>query len=567
MFLKSISLLALLLFFGCRDIDEFIPDENDPGEESGLVVASAGGWVEDMDGNALVNVMTRFGSGQGSTDANGVFMIQHVEVPDFYAPLVVEQAGYFPCYRTFQTEESNTQTFRLQLRDHQYSAFYQSTEVATISGQNNLQLNMPGNALVDQSGAFFNGIYRLAFEWIEQPSAFPPLEIPVSFLGRTVEGQVLRLNPAALFLMDFRSESGAQLALHSGQTINIQWPIPNGLTVTGTEVPLWALDQSTGLWTSAEPATVNGDLLQAQIDRSTYWAVGDALPAVRMSTTIQDNDGDPISNMRWELRETVSDQLLSAGYTGGSGRVLGWVPANEQVELRLYNDCSDPILTQPLGALGQSLDLPAVALDVFASIPIRLQGNIVDCNNAPIPLGYLKLHFSDHAVILFSEPNGKIDTWIADCGEDLLLGTPANLITQEVGDTSQLQVAGTINFGSLPVCLASQEFLSFNFDGADFLGIAPSAYKEAGYTYIEEASVNMYLVIPDTMVGTSQFDAAFTQIQGYHSGNIASSEIATTITAYGDIGDYIIGTFGGTFSDTSGVSHSIMGSYKVILEE
>ncbi|MCB0641189.1 MAG: hypothetical protein KDC44_06095, partial [Phaeodactylibacter sp.] len=76
-----------------------------------------------------------------------------------------------------------------------------------------------------------------------------------------------------------------------------------------------------------------------------------------------------------------------------------------------------------------------------------------------------------------------------------------------------------------------------------------------------------YLVIPDTMVGTSQLAIQFSQIQGFDAGSIATSDIATTITAYGDVGDYIIGTFGGMFSDTSGLTHSIMGSYKVTLQE
>ena len=562
--LVSGAILTLLFSFGCKDIDEFIPDERDPGDESGFVITSSGGIIENTSGESLSGALVRFGTTLGTTDDNGVFLIPEIEVPDFYAPLLAKYDGYFKCYRTFRAAENELHAFDLDLRPLTYSDFYSHAETADITDFTNFDFSVAPNSLQIFGGGSFSNPFRLAAQWITNLNNQSSASIPVSFLGKDADGKLVRLEPKGLFLMELYGEDGSRLDLTTDASATVQWQRPN--TLSGTQVPLWRIDPETGLWMAAGSATINGDIIEAELDRNTYWAVGNYRAIQDFSTSLQNNMEEPIANMRWEIRESLSGDLISSSFTGSSGLITSWLPSDEPVELRVYNDCNDQVLFQDIGAISENLVLPPLILDVVDSAPIHLKGDIVDCLNQPISMAYLKIDHPESEVILFSQANGKIDTWVSDCGADVLLVTPADLTTQEVGDQNALQIESTIDFGSLPVC-DLVEFVAFNFDGENYQGTAPSAFVDGGYTFIQESSLDLLLVFPDTLAGTSPIDLELSSFPGYDVSNISTSDLSTNITTFGQVGDFILGTFGGVFEDSLGVEHTISGSYKVIREE
>lgn len=556
----SFLIVFLLFFASCKkEIDIFIPDPSEPSEDAGLVIASSGGVITGGGGEELVATV-RFGDVAVQTDANGVFLLQEVSVPSNTAFLKVEQEAHFDAYRVFKTnaDARAMQSVSLSVLPQPYYAFG-STENTWDIGQTG-QLQVPADAFTDLSGADFQNEYQCFLRWVEDWSSFSAESLPAMLLGAAEDGSLQYIQPSGMLLLEVQDMAGIPLLLKANSPIMARFPNTSGLT-SGTKVPLWSLDQETGLWRLHSEATVEGDQMLAQMDALTYYLLGVPNSITSLQTILENEAGQPVPNLKWQLNDLTAGVPLQSGITNATGLIQAWIPKEHSIELTIKDDCNDPVYTDNLGVFSHQTAL--MPIQVPTSLPIQVQGSIVDCVGEAIPFGYVKVQYQTAFSILFADAGGQFQGRISDCGQSELMLYPADLLSQEVGDPLLVTTTSNLNVGSLPVCQNLNVFINFDLDGEAIFADNPSGYVLDGFTYIQDSLANIRLAIPDTLAGTYDLQLEQTQIVGYDSSNIINAALTTTVTYLGPVGDFIIGTFGGNFQDNQGMNHTVSGSYKV----
>lgn len=168
------------------------------------------------------------------------------------------------------------------LRARQPAVQLDATTGGRVTGLNGVTLDLPPGAVVDSSGAAVSGMIDVNLtpvNVVQNADAFPGL-----FQGITAQGQrdALASYGTTEFVL---SRQGAALNLAPGRSAVIELPmdadqnLPSGAVTVGSRVPLWSLDERSGLWVQegdgevvASSATT-GLSLRATVGHFSWWNV------------------------------------------------------------------------------------------------------------------------------------------------------------------------------------------------------------------------------------------------------------------------------------------------------
>ena len=255
-----------------------------PGPAPAATVAALA-RIQDLDGHPLegVTVAPSGGAAPASTDALGQ---AHVQVPAG-APVVI---------RLSKTGFSD-QIVRLELpastgADADFEATLRPRDAAqrladaaaggTLQGRDGAQIVLPPGALVDGSGAVVSGPVDLSLTPVDVTAPHAG-GFPGRFEGLGPDGSDGPI--VSLGTTEFvPSRGGERLQLGLGKTADVELPLyadtllDGTPTAAGQTVPLWSLDESTGVWIQEGTGTVvtstaspTGLALRATASHLSWW--------------------------------------------------------------------------------------------------------------------------------------------------------------------------------------------------------------------------------------------------------------------------------------------------------
>jgi len=147
----------------------------------------------------------------------------------------------------------------------------------TATGPGGAKVVLPASALVRADGSAVTGAVDVAITPVDvltQPEAFPG-----EFDGVQPNGTQTPL--ASLGLMEVvLSQAGQPLQIAPGRTATVEIPIYTGGAAAGQAIPLWSLDEATGLWVQEGTGLVvsnagspTGLALRAAVSHFSWWNV------------------------------------------------------------------------------------------------------------------------------------------------------------------------------------------------------------------------------------------------------------------------------------------------------
>ncbi len=558
--LIGMLLLSALSWWACNK------DNLSPGAK--IVNIAFAGRIIDEGGLPVVAAQVQVGDKTVQTDNNGIFRTASVKMPNNDAIISVSSSGYFDFSRAYFVENNALQTVTIQLiRKVQVGSFNNATG-ATINIPGGPTLQFPAGA-TDASGTV-----RVYARYLNPTDADLGLFMPGDLRAITTGGAEQTLATFGMVAVELEGSTGkAQIA--DGKEVTLTMPIAAAQAADApSEIQLWYFDTAKARWMEEGSAQKSGNQYMGKVKHFSFWNCDIGLDLVQLSGKVYVGDEQhPLANVQIKLTTTAAGWPGYAS-TDANGCFSGGVIKDAEMELTIQipDQCNGQILyTQTIGPFSSNTTLQPIILTNSSINTTTITGDLVDCDGQPVVNGYAYIGNS----VTFADENGHFSYELLSCSNVTTINVKAfdldNLKESPLQSVSLPANGGIVNLGALTVCTGLDEYIQYNLDGQVFTAIDPYGLAIDSLT----GTYSIYLTSPQSGTNTSIYlgfeaNQAGVYPMTYFSvntlGNLPQSQfgnITTNLTVFPDPGAYFIGTFGGTFQDSQGNSHTISGNYRV----
>jgi Carboxypeptidase regulatory-like domain len=565
--LFSMILLLFAVLYACQKTDS---GGTGRGHQAEFVRASLSGRVTDENNMPVTGANVTAGSTTIATDADGYFTVSNVYIDKNAAVIKVEKTGYFTGTKTIIAEVEKNNPVIIEL--------IPKTVAGIINGANGGEVTVPAsggsillepNGVIDaQSNKAYTGAVTVSAYFID-PSAENFRQImPGTLRGISANDEETGLQSFGMMAVELNGAGGEKLQIASGKKATLHFPIAEALRDQApATIPLWSLDEYTGLWKEEGQATRQGNEYTGEVSHFSYWNCDVPFPIVNFTVTIQDQQGQPISGGEVVISSNATDaiSISASGHTNAEGIVKGTLPANRSLLLKVFDKCRNLLAAKNIGPFSTETDLGTITANIQTS-QVTVSGSVINCNSAPLANGYVLMELEN---MYYSIPvtNGNFSQTIARCGTAQTTATfkAYDIAGNSAGAAVGLTVTGnTLQTGQLTTCgTALNAYINYTVDGTSFF-IDPAG--DSIVALMINSNVTAIGAFPKN--DTTKTHLLFQMSGERHAGvnnnvsvlyiykgdveYIRDGTITAAITEYGaGVGEYISGAFSGTAIDSA----------------
>ena len=553
----------------------------DPVIETPLPITSnLQGNVYDENSLPAAGVTVKVGSKTAITDSKGYFRIMGAALDKRSSVVTAELNGYFKAYRTFSaTSGTNHIEFKLTKRD--LSGTIDAVAGGEVSLSNGAKVQLPANGvMVASTGAAYTGTVNVYAAFIDPMANDIGLTVPGSFMANDAGGTRVLLESYGMMSVELASPSGVKLQVKTGATSKLTMPIPSAILGSApATIPLWYVDEQTGIWKEEGSATKSGNLYVGDVAHYTYWNCDLPYSTVPISFTLQNAAGDPLVHAYVRIvRASAPNQGMVHGHTDSLGQANPMVPANQALILNVYDPCNNIIYTQNIGPFTQSANLGVITISNSVTASVTVTGTLTNCAGNPVTNGYAALVYNN--VVRYGQvnANGVFHISFIKCSNSSIAGTlvgvDANANVQ--GTPISVVISQTLtNIGNYSACgVSSTQYINYTLDGVNYSiqGLATDSLTAfttsqgttlfntyiSGFTNTNQNEITFRFNAPNQVPGTYQMTEL--NVNNKHAGN---PPVSVNITNFPlTPAEFYEGSFSGNFTDSLS-THTISGNFRV----
>lgn len=579
--LLSLALLLSVFLTSCED--------NDPILSGPSVDVAFAGQVFDENNEPVSGALVKAGDEATLTDVNGVFRLAATRLPGDHALLTVEKSGYFSFNRAYQVKNKSIQSLSIQLLKQTEVGLLSSGTGGTVQVPGGATLIFPANALADASGNLYNGNVRVVARFLDPTDRHTmSLSMPGNLSAINAAGELRQLATYGMIGVELYATNGQKLNVAAGQQVEMRVPIdPSIVSSAPDNMPLWHYNEADGYWLEEGQAQKTGNEYVGKVSHFSWWNYDAPYPSINASGHVYFNNlqtpaigvhvwiGPANQGMGWGCGHGQTD--MNGFYSGAIAK---------DMPLKIWVTQYSPacggnatLYTADIGPFSSDVTIPDIIITNVPNLQtIQVEGRLVDCNNAPVPNGYAKLQIdNNYTLTLIADNDGYFSYTYATCNNAPVSG---NVIGYDLTNLKESALQNftfsnnAANLGDIVVCTSLSEFVQYSLDGGatitlvdPIVSVLQDSFPATGYnTSIWAENNNQFAITlgwssPDIQTGVFPLDRFFVNPLEV---NMAQSNLNTTVTSVAlTVGDLLIGTFGGTFVDLNGGSHTITGSYRV----
>jgi hypothetical protein len=581
--MRIVLLSAVLfssLFYSCQK--EFHTDPISEGPSS-LIVQ---GIVTDAAGRPLKDVTIGGGNKQTLTDKNGAFRITDASFSTKEAFIKASKAGYFDGSRTFFSRSGSNNFVRIQLMQQDNGSTVTASSGGSVTIGGGAVVELPANGLITSDGSIYPGIVTVKAFYLNPHNRKLNQLMPGDLRGENSLGQLKGLKTFGMMAVELTGSSGQKLQIKNGSSAKLHFPVQN--TNAPSSVPLWYFNDSTGLWKEEGFATRQGGEYVGNVKHFTFWNVDQPFDYVTVSMRVVNASQQPLSGLAVQLT-SLSDSTAAYDYTDDNGYIDGYVPANTVLLREVLDDCGNVIASSQIGPYATNTTLGDVTVNNNPSLQ-TITGTVVNCSGNPIADGSVMLSMqgiTQWAMVT----NGAFNITFSNCSGTASASLIAeDNVTQQQGDPVLVSFSsGNVNAGQLQACgYGTASFIKLivngvtqNWNANPYLryGAEDSSYIYPSGNYnleIIAVDTSTFLPFPNfrleierpfglaaapsrlPLVNFDVDDPAIpASLNAYYEPIVSDS---TTITQYGQVGQFITGSFSGMFqrsNNQTGVTDTV----------
>lgn len=596
--MKTLRILTMamiaftLVFTSCERDDDFISDNSDLPDDTGTTDNGETGNLDQFFGNAvnrsffgqvvdenntgISGAQVKVGGQMVSTDDNGVFSLENASVNEQFAYLRVTATGYVTSGRALRPSEGANRV-KMMLLSADVVATVTSGVSETVQLGNGSSVVLSGD-YIDANGNPYSGTVDVILDFLDPASENLDALMPGMLYAETASGEEAYLETYGMISVELRDASGNELNIDPSSPAELRFPLDPALQgVAPSTIPLWSFDDQLGYWIEDGEAVLQGNEYVGQVSHFSFWNCDAPFPVVDFCVTIEDTNGNPLSNTTVQI-STPNTPFPRSGITDENGEVCGKVAEGQVLTIFVTDLCGNVVFSTMVGPFTSAAIVGPLQFDpANSSTAQQIVGSLQDCSMNDVANGYVIL---EYAGVSFFEPvtNGDFEFNLISCpASDSFSFIGVDSANQQTsGEISGVFTAPTTLLGAIPTCTAVTEFIEWTVDGTSrFLTTPLSAGVDADFLFINgNAGGNFFgLVATDTVLGT--YTHNFQGGQGDMTMSMGDTlfqddadfsqpfDIIFELNALGAIGDFIDITFSGTFTDTGGNLKSVNGSLHV----
>ncbi|MFN1219434.1 carboxypeptidase-like regulatory domain-containing protein [Chryseobacterium kwangjuense] len=574
-------LLLVLLMFSCKDETFIDIDDNNSTPDSNFnfgntVQRNFQGVVLDINGNPVSGATVTIGSNTVQTNFKGFFTFKNAGVKENFALVKVTKSGFIDGSRVM-VPTSGINRVNIMMIPATTMASINSGTTSTVSLPNGTKVKFDGS-FKDASGNAYSGSINVALYNLAPSNQYLTELMPGSLLATNAAGNARMMETFGMVHVQLTGSSGQKLQIANGHTAEMTVPIDASQTsVAPNTIPLWSYDENTGMWNEEGSAVKVGNTYVGTVSHFSWWNWDAQFPQAILKVTVKNPAGQPMVNTRVTLKRS-SQTYETYGITDNLGVVTGIIPANETLNLKVYDICNTIVYTSnvPPVAVGTTMTLPDIIVTSTGN-QYTIQGNLKTCTNTDVTDGYALLRpatatnfFQYLSVPVNATGNFSFNVYSCTANPQFILEgyDYTNLQTSgEIPFTANLPV---MNFPNVSVCNSLSEFISYKIDNqnvkyvlgninAQWTGLtptSPNAIPKQLRINSTSTAGNAFYMTQNNMLGVpGSFNTDY--VLEFSGGffNSSTGSVVVQVTSFGAVGAYIDFTVNGTYTDSSG-SHT-----------
>lgn len=583
------SLVACLLcsisFLSCQK--EVKNDNPAPGGGGGAgttvsptpVTGSVTGKVVDNNNNAVPGATVKAGNNTTTTDSRGLFRFNNIQLDKYASLVTVEKSGFFKAYRVFSASASNTNFIKLQLIQKALIGNIDAGTGGSVDLPDNSKITLPASGVVVKSNNLaYSGSVKVYAAMIDPTATDIAQIVPGSFQGNDANNFRVLLKSFGMLAIELEGSSGEQLQVAGGKMAKLRFTIPSALrsSAPGT-IPLWFVDEATGLWKQEGNATKTNDYYEGDVSHFSFWNCDISIPTVYLELTVVTAEG-PLPYTQVKITR-VNGGGASYGYTDSLGHVGGLVPKGEALTLEIFTSCNQPIYTQNIGPYSSNTNLGTITVTIPSQNSLTITGSAVNCANQPVTNGNALIYFDG---VYYNKPvsNGSFSMTVTRCSNSsaaIEVVVIDNVGNQQSATWTGTASNGTVSTGTLSACgTSSVSFIDYIVDGSNYsissatAGDSLMAYTSGGTTQnflsvsgfkMTQPNLNISFSTQGAAVGT--FPLQYLSVNQFDSVTLVTP-FNINITTYGAPGQFIEGNFSGQIKEiVNNNLHNVSATFRV----
>ncbi len=567
--ISLVLLFFLLLLSACRKDDITETNGSGPNGPTVQVEANVVGIVQDANnGTILQDARVWIDDEVYPTDNNGYFSAQNVILKQTGSLIKVDYDNYISAYMFVIPAAGKTHFVKIALvREKSQGTFTGDSEAVVTLGSDGLQITLPANG-ISRDGEPYGGAYQVFAHWYNPNDPQFVSTMPGDLRGEDSDGEQVQLESYGMVSVDLRTLSGQALNIAEGATAELSFPVPDGYVDLPESMPLWSLDEESGIWIEESTATLDGDRYIGEVSHFSFWNCDYPYPLVELEGRLVGTDGNPIPFQNIYLT-IVDGGGVASGRTDEEGYFAGKVPQDQIMEMNIFNECGFIGLDQEIGPFATDTDLGDVTLDLNDAGIATVSGVLLQCDGSGADNGYVTVSTGDTLFqIIPVANNGQIQGSITLCNDRELdfHGVDLEFLQESEFTTLFVEQGQHHELGELVACQELNEFYLSTFEGVT----TPASQfflRRTGDRY--ELSVRMFEDSGDRLIfdtdassPTSAIILFAADILNDCSGSFCQSVELNILNYPTEIGEYMEGTVSGTIEEVP-----IDISFKVALDE
>lgn len=414
-FIAFTFISILLVFSSCRK-DEISPLEPTfvPDEPTVEVESTFFGLVKNSDGEALSAVTVITEAGEIITDENGYFIVENSPLDQEGSLVKAVRRGYYDAYRFVMPSPGTSAYIEIIMTKKVSQGTVAASSTRTFDLADNTTLTLNANTIANEDGTAYSGDYEVFIHYYNPADAGFVEEFPGDLRGITALGEEVQLVSYGMMAVELVSSSGEPLNLLAGTTARWEIGVDPSLTDLPDEMPLWSLDENSGVWQEEGMATLVDGKYVGEPTHFSFWNCDYPYPMVELKGVVVGQNQFPLPRVNVHVK--TKNGISGYAITDSEGRFRGKVPKDEELELSLYSSCGDSLF-RDLGALSVDTDLEEIEL-TQSNLVSEFSGVFLDCSGAPVENGYVSITFESrlYSVVPIGE-NGEFSGILSACGQ------------------------------------------------------------------------------------------------------------------------------------------------------
>ena len=410
------TILLLTVLVSCQEdlktTRVIIPELPTP---SITVQSSIIGRVIDVDGNPLAKSEVVLGSETQLTTDLGYFTFDKATLDRYGSLITASKSGFLTGFRRVSLHAGTSNFVEFTLLSDTPSLSFESNDGATIEDEHGIKLTFPKNAISLASGQAFDGTVYVSLQFIDPTASNIISTLPGSLQGFTTEGVLTALKSYSMISVELRNEQGQELQIRTGETVEIEFPIPNSLLNNApNNIPLWYLDEGTGLWMEEGQAVLVNDVYIGDVSHFSYWNCDVPEDFVIVEGSVCNRTNTTCEALAFsEIAVLDSDnEIRLVSQTDSEGNFTFFIPKNMAVIVDFVSMCDGSGDMINIGPYEEDQNLGQIEISTDLN-SVQLQAEVFNCDGGLLKQGTLIIN--DNIYLEVNE--GQVSEAVLVCNE------------------------------------------------------------------------------------------------------------------------------------------------------